>query len=231
MSDSITKKEFLRKVPLFTDIDDKEINKIIPIIVEKKYKKGEYLFFENDLGNELFLITSGAIKIFKTDKKTGKIKTLTYLSTGDFFGEMALLDEEMRSATAQVIENTNVYILTGKKLKDIMLKNPKTTLKITKTLSSRLRVADQQIHDLTFRDLPGRVATTLIDLSEKHGKKVDKGIKIDIKLTHQELSDMVGTAREVVTSILSALKKANCIEIDRHYITITNKDELSTWIV
>lgn len=231
MSDSITKKEFLRKVPLFADIDDKETNKIIPIMVEKKYKKDQYLFFENDIGNELFLITSGTVKIFKSDKKTGKIKTLTYLKEGDFFGEMAMLDEEIRSASAQVIEDSNVYILSGKKFKDIMLKNPKTALKITKTLSSRLRTADQQIHDLTFRDLPGRVATTLISLAEKHGKKVPSGLRINVKLTHQELADIVGTAREVVTSILSAFKKANCIEIDEHYIIIIDKDELSTWIV
>lgn len=231
MSDSITKKDFLRKVPLFTDIDDREINKLIPIIVEKKYKKGQYLFFENDIGNELFLITSGTIKIFKSDKKTAKIKTLTYLKEGDFFGEMAMLDEEIRSASAQVIEDANVYILSGKKFKDIMLENPKTAFKITKTLSSRLRAADQQIHDLTFRDLPGRVATTLINLAEKYGRKSDKGTRINVKLTHQELADIVGTAREVVTSILSAFKKANCIEIDKHYMIIIDKDELSTWIV
>ena len=231
MSDSITKKEFLRKVPLFADIDEKEINQIIPIITEKKLKRDQYLFFENDIGNELFLITSGIIKIFKSDKKSGKIKTLTYLKKGDFFGEMAMLDEEIRSASAQVIEDANVYIISGKKFKDIMLKKPKTALKITKTLSARLRAADQQINDLTFRDIPGRVATTLMSLSEKYGKKTDKGIKISVKLTHQELAEIVGTAREVVTSILSAFKKANCIDIDKHYITIINKDELSTWIV
>ena len=121
MSNVITKKEFLKKIPLFTDIDNKELNKIIQIIVEKNFKKNEYLFFENDIGNELFIITVGTIKIFKSDKKTGKIKTLTYLKEGDFLGEMAMLDKEIRSASAQVIEDANVYLLTGKNFRNIML--------------------------------------------------------------------------------------------------------------
>lgn len=196
----------------------------------KKYKKSAYLFFENDKGREMYLIVSGLVKVYKSDT-TGRIKTLSYLKEGDFFGEMALLDVEIRSASAQFLEDSEVMILDGKFFKRFVFDHPKMALKIMKTLSSRLRETNKQIEDLTFHNLPGRVASSLIKLAEKHGKNIDGGCMIMLELTHKEIADLVGTAREVVTSILSAFKKAGCITIEKQQITITNKEELSTWIV
>lgn len=226
----IKAKEFLPKVPLFAGLSAKELNKLSKAMQSKKYKKGSYLFFENDKGREMFLIASGLVKVYKSDN-TGRVKTLSYLREGDFFGEMALLDIEVRSASAQFLEDSEVMVLDGRFFKQFVLDHPEMTLRIMKTLSARLRETNKQIEDLTFHNLPGRVASSLIKLAEKHGKAINGGQMIMLELTHQEIADLVGTAREVVTSILNAFKKAGCIVIHQHKITIMNKEELASWIV
>ncbi|MEI7905023.1 MAG: Crp/Fnr family transcriptional regulator [Candidatus Firestonebacteria bacterium] len=225
----MNKKDFLKKVPVFSDISLKDLNLIGKRVLERKYPKGSYLFFENEEGNTLFVIVSGLIKIFTSDK-SGRIKTLAYLKEGDFFGEMAMLDQDKRSASAVVVEDSDVMILNRSDFQHEILNRPLVALRVMKTLCARLRVADKQIEDLTFKNLPGRVASTLLDLSAKYGVKEPEGIKINLKLTHQELADMIGTAREVVTSILGKFKKSKCIAYKEKNIVILNETELKTWI-
>jgi len=223
------KKVFLKKVPLFSDIGGDELKQIAEVTSERFYRKGTYLFFENEPGNALFIIISGLVKIYKSDI-SGKTKTLSFLRENDFFGEMSMLDEEIRSASAQVLEDTRIYILHRSDFQKKLMHNPSICIKIMRTLSARLREADRQIQNIVFRNLPGRVAQTLIDMADKYGRKTKEGTLIDLKLTHQELAEMVETAREVVSAILGQFRTAECINIDKHYITITNKKELSTWI-
>lgn len=225
----MNRKEFLKQVPLFVNITAKDLNVIAKNIIERKYPKGSYLFFENEEGNSLYIVVSGLIKIYKSDQ-TGRIKTLAYLKEGDFFGEMAMLDEQKRSASASVLEESVVLILNRSDFQMEILNNPLIALRLMQALSLRLRSADKQIEDLTFRNLPGRVASALIDLTKKHGIKTEKGIKIGLKLTHQELAEMIGTAREVVTSILNDFRKAKCINIEQKHVTITDLQELKSWI-
>lgn len=223
------KKTFLKKVPLFLNILNDDLNNICKNIIEKEYCKGSYLFFENEEGTTLYILVSGLVKIYKSDK-SGRIKTLAYLKEGDFFGEMALLDEEERSASAYVLEDAKVLILNRSDFQKEILDRPLIALKLMKALSTRLRSANKQIEDLTFRNLPGRVASTLLDLCKKYGIESKEGIKINLKLTHQELADMIGTAREVVTSILNDFKKVGCLKIEEKYIIVLNENELKSWI-
>lgn len=225
----MSRKEFLKQIPLFSSIAAKDLANISKDIIERRYPKGSYLFFENEEGNSLYIVASGLIKIYKSDK-TGRIKTLAYLKEGDFFGEMAMLDEQKRSASASVLEEADVLILNRSDFQREILNKPLLALRLLQALSSRLRSADKQIEDLTFRNLPGRVASNIIDLSKKHGIKTSDGVKITLKLTHQELAEMIGTAREVVTSILNDFRKANCIKLDQKHIIITDFQELRSWI-
>ncbi len=223
-------KSLLKRVPLFSGLSDAELDQMTVNLKRQKGKKGAFLFYENDQGKEMYLMVSGLVKVFKSDA-TGGVKTLSYLREGDFFGEMALLDIETRSASAQFMEDSEVMVLDGARFQKSLFTQPSLAVKMMKTLSARLRDTNKQIEDLTFRNLPGRVASALLRLAEKHGRDTDKGRQIVLDLTHQELADLVGTAREVVTSILSAFKKAECISIEKHHVTILDKNELASWIV
>ncbi len=219
------KKSILKRVPLFSKIEDKELQKIAEISHLKKYKKDEDIFSEGEEGDALYILISGVVKVFRTSSD-GRIKTLALLQKGDFLGEMAILEKEIRSANVRAVEDAEMLVINKRDFAASLAGNPQLAFRIMETLCARLRDADQQIESLTFQNVSGRLVIALLDLAEKHGVKTDKGIKINMELTHQELSEMVGTAREVVSRILHDFRKTNCIDIEKHYITITNKEEL-----
>ncbi len=222
-------KSLLKKVPVFSGITNNDVNIIAKSLIKKKYPKGAHLFKENEEGKSLYVIIHGLVKIYTADK-SGRLKTLAYLKDGDFFGEMAMLDQEKRSASALVIEDAEVFALSRGIVKKILLDNPQIALKLLKALSVRLRYCDKQIEDLTFRNLPGRVASALLDLAAKYGVKTPAGVRLNLKLTHQDLADIVGTAREVVTSVLGDFRESGCVEDINKHILIVNANELRSWI-
>lgn len=219
------KKSVLKRVPLFSKIEDKELEKITEISHLKKYRKDEDIFSEGEVGDALYILVSGVVKVFRTSSD-GRIKTLALLQKGDFLGEMAILEKEIRSANVRAVEDAEMLVINRRDFEASLTTNPQIAFKIMETLCARLRDADKQIESLTFQNVSGRLVIALLDLAEKHGVQAEKGIKIDMELTHQELSEMVGTAREVVSRILNDFRKTNCIEIEKHYITITDKEKL-----
>jgi len=219
------KKSVLKRVPLFSKIEDKELEKIAEISHLKKYRKDEDIFSEGEVGDALYILVSGVVKVFRTSSD-GRIKTLALLQKGDFLGEMAILEKEIRSANVRAVEDAEILVINKRDFEASLTSNPQIAFKIMETICARLRDADKQIESLTFQNVSGRLVIALLDLAEKHGVQTEKGIKIDMELTHQELSEMVGTAREVVSRILNDFRKTNCIEIEKHYITITDKEEL-----
>jgi len=220
---------FLKRVPIFARVSGKELGDIARIAQQKKFKKGEYIFYEGEEGECLYIILSGMVKVFKS-ATGGRVKTLAILEKGDFLGEMSILDKEIRSATAELLDDTEVLVLNKRNFEKYLKRNAEMTMKILKTLCSRLRVADRDIHALAFQNVLGRVAITLINLAHRHGVKTYKGTKIDMKITHQELADMVGTAREMVSRTLLSFKKNKCIDIDGSVITVTNMKTLKDLI-
>jgi len=219
------KKSVLKRVPLFNKIDEKELAKISEISHLKNYKKDEDIFSEGEVGDALYILISGVVKVF-TRSSDGRIKTLALLEKGDFLGEMAILDSEIRSANVSAVEDSEMLVISRKDFEASLTTNPQIAFKIMQTLCARLRDADKQIEALTFQNVSGRLAIALLDLAEKHGIQTEKGIKIDMELTHQELAEMVGTAREVISRILTDFRKTGSIEIEKHHITITDKEEL-----
>lgn len=219
------KKSILKRVPLFNKIEDKELEKIAEISHLKKYRKDEDILSEGEIGDALYILVSGVVKVFRRSSD-GRIKTLAILEKGDFLGEMAILDREIRSANVRVVEDTEMLVINKRDFEASLRNNPQIAFKIMEVLCARLRDADEQIESLTFQNVSGRLVIVLLDLAEKHGVRTEKGIKIDMELTHQELSEMVGTAREVVSRILNDFRKSNCIDVERHYITITDREEL-----
>jgi len=225
----MNKNSFIKAVPIFAKINKTELDEIGRISEFKEFGKDEIIFSEGEEGDSMFIIMKGRVKVYKSSS-SGQIKTLDILEKGDFLGEMAILDKEIRSASVMTVEDTEVLVLKRAVFEKQIKTDPELSLKILRALCARLRKADKDIEALSFQNVLGRVAITLINLMEKYGVQETKGIRIDLKLTHQELADMVGTAREMISRTLVTFKKNNCIDIDEHYIYITNVKELKELI-
>ncbi|UKS26479.1 Crp/Fnr family transcriptional regulator [Paenibacillus sp. HWE-109] len=219
----------LHNVPLFQQLTEDDLLGIAPLFTEKKVKKGSILFFEGDAGGEFFLIKSGVVKIYRLDE--AKEIILALFRDGDFFGEMSLIgSHQTRSATAETLESCTLYILKHSDFSQYMEKSPKLLFKLLETTMNRLRQANEQIYDLTFLGVRSRIMKTIIRLSEQHGVATPDGLLINVKLTHQQIANMVGTVRESVTKVLQELLDDECIQIDKKLITLRNVDAIKNEI-
>lgn len=219
----------LQHIPLFQELAEDDLIGIAPLFTEKKVKKGTILFVEGDAGEELFLIHSGVVKIYRLDE--AKEITLALFRDGDFFGEMSLISSGLtRSATAEAMQACTLYVLNRAAFTSFMEKSPRLCLKLLETTMQRLRHANDQIYDLTFLGVRSRIIKTIIRLSEQHGNATPNGILINVKLTHQQLANLVGTVRESVTKVLQELLDDELIIIDKKLITLRNIEAIQAEI-
>ncbi|WP_276352878.1 Crp/Fnr family transcriptional regulator [Cohnella caldifontis] len=194
-------------IPFFREIEPGLLARIVPFMFEKKFRKGQIIFLEGDEGDEIYFIGSGAVGIYTFDK--AKKVTLAFLREGEYFGEMALLKPGLvRSATAETLMPTRLYALRKSDFQTLIEQDRNLAFHLLDYTMERLRKANQQIYDLTFLNVKTRIVKRLLLLGEEYG-----GTRIPVKITHQQLADMVGAARETVSKVLQELQDQGLIEI------------------
>ena len=209
----------LRKVNIFSDLRDREVDRLLEVVEEKDFAKDSVILTQDDLGDTLFIIVTGKVKIVLLSEE-GKEITLSTLRDGDFFGEMSLLDGEPRSANVVALENSSLLIIRRDDFLKQVRKSPEIALRIMVEMSKRLRRADEKIGSLALLDVYARIAKVLLQLAKSEGEKTKKGMIINKRPTHQDIANMVGTSRETVSRVLSDLNKAGYINIKGKEIII-----------
>ncbi|MDD5658329.1 MAG: Crp/Fnr family transcriptional regulator, partial [Elusimicrobia bacterium] len=161
-------------------------------------------------GDCLFVVVSGRVRIFS--RSTGKKrKTFAYLAAGEFFGEMALVDGHSRCASAEAAQDSRLIVIRKSDFKNLLARDPKLTLYILRRICERLRRANEEIENLLFRNMLGRVSNALYGLACL-GSRFRGGILLGERYTQQELADLVGTTREPLTRAISTLRRAQIVE-------------------
>src|SRR5437667_8340643 len=216
-----TEKEvaYLKQVTLFEDLADEEIQALASVAKRRTFRSGEVIFHRDDPGQVLYMIKDGKVKICIISPD-GQEVSLAVLGKGEYFGEFALLDGLPRSADAVALERVECHTLQRSDFHNAILKNPKIAILVLEALSKRLRNTDQMVEDLIFLDVYGRVAKKLLELADAHGVKVDDGVRIDVRLTQQELASMVGASRESVNKVMGYFTDKKFISTDKHRITL-----------
>ncbi|WCN37209.1 Crp/Fnr family transcriptional regulator [Aneurinibacillus uraniidurans] len=216
---------FLRHFPFFEDLEEADLREISSMFITRTYEKGRNVFLEGEGGDELYIIKSGVINIYRIDEAREII--LAIFGDGDFFGEMAVLEnEQVRSASAKTMEKSILYALKRQDLMSLLNRNPNISMKMLKTTLDRLRKANELITSLTILDARTRVIRMILRLADQHGIQHKGGVLINLKLTHQQIADMTGTVRETVTKILLELQNGKLIHIEKKKIMIYNREQL-----
>lgn len=203
--------KILRKIPFLRQFKDKDLREIYKISRVREYGPGELIFAKADAANQMFVVLSGRVKIF-SHSGAKKRKTFAYLDAGDFFGEMALLEGDSRSASAEAVSYARLLVITKADFRRLLAADPNLTYYLLCTVSKRLRQANEAMEDLLFKNILGRVAKTLWQLGRR-GERRGGGILLGEAYTQQELADLVGTTREPLTRALSSLKRAQLVEM------------------
>ncbi len=216
----------LDRVPLFSELDATSLQQIVQVMKKRTFRAGEVIFHREDEGKVLFVIRDGRVRIRLTSAE-GQEVALAVFGPGDSFGEMAILDGMPRSADAIALDKVEVWSLTREDFISVVRSHPDISVEVMKTLSKRIRQANQMVEDLIFLDVYGRVAKKLLELSEEYGVPAGEGgVKIDLRLTQQELASMVGASRESVNKVMGYFADKSYISTDKHKITILRLAEL-----
>jgi len=215
----------LAKVPLFASLKPAYVAELASKVKIRSYRRGEVIFHKDDPGPTLYIIKTGQVKI-TTYSSEGEEVILSIMTENEFFGEFSLLDGKPRSANATAIEATQVLVLQQHDFLETIEKHPEIAREIMSALSERLRQTNRLLEDIVFLDLSGRLCRRLLELSEKHGHKTDKGIEIDLRFTQQDLADYVGASRVAVNKLLGSFQDKGLISIFSKRIVILRPDEL-----
>jgi CRP/FNR family cyclic AMP-dependent transcriptional regulator len=210
---------YFKQVSLFAELADEDIRGLMTAARRRAYRSGEVIFHREDPGQVLYVVKEGKVKICLTSPEGQEI-TLAVFGKGECFGELTILDGLPRSADAVALEKVECYTLQRSDFHRAIIQNPKIAIQVLESISKRLRTTDQMVEDLIFLDVYGRVAKKLLELADTHGTKVADGIRIDVRLTQQELASMVGASRESVNKVMGYFTDKNFISTDKHRITL-----------
>jgi CRP/FNR family transcriptional regulator, cyclic AMP receptor protein len=208
----------LENVPIFSGLPPEDIRAISSCAVIRTFQKGAILISEGDRTDSLYVILSGRVKVYVGDDK-GREVILNMLEPGDYFGELALLDDAPRSASVITLEPCRMSIISKPDFERCLWDNPAIALNLLRALAQRIRALTENVRNLALLDVYGRVARTLLDLAQER----EGALVIDQKLTQQDLADMVGASREMVSRILKDLTTGGYITVKDKKITINEK--------
>jgi len=203
---------------IFGHLDEASAKTLFTDFQRRTYAKNSFVINAGDNSDCFYLIQSGKIKIIILDEE-GKEVILSILDPGEHFGEFSLIDGQPRSASAVTMEESALLIVNKDRFRECLAENPDIAERVMVSLTQRLRDADRKIEGLALYDVYSRLVRTLSDLSmEQDGKLI-----LPQRLTHQDLANMVGASREMITRILRDLAIGGYISIENREITLLKK--------
>ncbi|NOZ61557.1 MAG: Crp/Fnr family transcriptional regulator [Calditrichaeota bacterium] len=211
--------ELLKKVPIFSNLSDEELQKIRKLCVTQHYEKDRLILIEEESGKTLFLIQKGRVKVSRMSDD-GREVILSILGAGGFFGELSLIDGKSRSASVTAIEDSEVLLLHRAEFLVLLEDYPQIAISLLKELAARIRKSDTQIKSLSLQDAMGRVASTLILLAEDSGR-IRQGTVIIPKIPlQQDLANMSGTSRETISRVFRYFEEEQLMTREGRRVTI-----------
>jgi len=213
--------ELLAQVGLFADLTSAELIGLASLMRPRPYAKDEVIYLRGDPGTAFYVIATGKVKITLTSPD-GKELILRRLGPGDFHGELALLDDEPRSADAVSTEPSILLVLQRDAFRQFLNEHAAVATKLLSTVSRYLRSNAELIQDATFLDVPARLARVLLELagSSSDGQLPPPGAVIPDKMKQSELASLVGATRESINKWLGSFEKQGLISYDRGQITL-----------
>ena len=215
---------YLRQIDLFAGIGELEMQQLVKRTTMREFSRGKVILRPNEPQEMVYLIKEGRVKISRYSPE-GREQILALLQPGDTFGELALV-QEAEPVQVEAFEDTLICALYRGDFLALIRRQPELLLAVMKVLAERLRVAEEEIADLVFQDVRGRLASLLLRLAEAYGRKTGGMLRLTLRLTHQDIASMIGATRETVTSALSRFRDAGLIATDQRHIMIRDPEGL-----
>lgn len=212
---------FLKHIRLFDGVSPSEMQEMERITRMEEVKKRQPLYLPGDPSSNVYLLKKGRVKIANT-APNGKEVTFDILEPGEVFGELDVLEDAPRSTSAETLDDAVICVIPRKDFDQYLAMHPTVMFKLTKLIGLRLKKIQSRVEDLVFRDVPARLAHLLLELSKSDGVAENQGIRLKVKLTHQEMANLIGCSRETVSATMGQFRDDGLIQIDGRTITLVN---------
>jgi CRP-like cAMP-binding protein/class 3 adenylate cyclase len=216
----------LLRAPLFAGLPPNVAAALRQRVQRRSFPAGTYLTREGEPADSMFVIEHGLVRVSRTSRQ-GRELVLGLFGGGDMIGELGVLEASgTRTADAMAVEATSCVALTKDDLRAVVRKTPELGLRLLATLVDYVRRKDEELAEIAFLDLPGRLAHKLLQLADRHGEPVEGGVRITVRVPQSELAAMVGSSRENVNRALGRFVTMGAVAVDRGSITILDADAL-----
>jgi CRP/FNR family cyclic AMP-dependent transcriptional regulator len=226
--------ELLRSVPLFADLEEGELERFSQVAVPRSFPAATRVFHEGDSSDACYIVSEGSFRVTR-EHSDGRAITLATLGPGEIFGELAMLDGDRRSASAESITDGTLLALPANDVRNLLSRNPEIALKLVAGLVRRLRAANMRLSRQSFQTVPSRVAGILAQLSREgqDGAGADgdgEMSEVTIRMNQTDLAQLAGTSRESVSRFLAELERAGVVRSGRGRVTVLQPNKLRNYI-
>lgn len=221
--------DLLASLEAFSVLEDRELEQMAQVAVPRTFDRGEVIFREGDSGEALYVVRTGSVSI-QREHGDGRTLALAELRTGSMFGELAAFGGEVRSATAEALEETALVAILGPDMQRVLRNNPDIALKLLAGLAERVRRLNDRLLAQSFQTVPGRVAGALLLQTMARQEEGAGATDVLVRATQAEIAQLAGTSRESASRFLATLEREGVVELGRGKVTVHDPEQLRNFI-
>jgi CRP/FNR family cyclic AMP-dependent transcriptional regulator len=216
---------YLKKIPLLQDLGPDVMSRLAETVQIAEVRRRQVIYLPGDPGRTVYFVNGGRVKISKVTRD-GKELTLAYRGPGELFGEIALVEGGPREEMAEAVENALLTELDRSDFERLIQGQPILGLRLARLLTQRRRDIENKIENLVFKDVNAKLADLLLRLGNDFGVDDARGTLLALKITHQEMANLIGSTRETVSLTLSQFKRKGLIRTDGRKVIIADREGL-----
>jgi CRP/FNR family transcriptional regulator len=215
----------LSLVDVLEPLSEDELEEFARRIPDTHVEKGQIFYAPEGRSEALFMLKKGRVRVYKVTPDGWEF-TLATVEAGTMFGEMELTAQRMWEAYAEATAPSDICILKSEDIEHLVRENPEVGLRMVRLLSERLRLCETRLEDVGLKEVPARLASLVLQLSESEGIMTGEGPTIPARYTHYQLATMIGSTRESVTRAFTKLRRAGAVELRHRHIYVKDIEAL-----
>jgi len=216
---------YLKNINLFHGMSEEQMKMVEQRTVMKEVRRREVLYLPGDAGDRIYLLKRGVVKISAL-QEDGREVLLALLHKGEVFGEEAVLEDAPRDHLAEAYEDALICIITRQDFMDMLRSHPEMVFKITKLIGLRLKTFRNRVENLLYKGASQRLASTLLELAREHGVSDAQGTLVPLKLSQQDLANLIGVTRESVNLALSDFRRQGLVVLEGRALRLPRPKDL-----
>jgi CRP/FNR family cyclic AMP-dependent transcriptional regulator len=221
--------ELLSRVPVFATLEREDLQRIAMLAVPRRFEPGQVVFRKGDQSDTCYIVRSGHARAVR-EHPDGRTITLATFGTGDIFGELAMFEDERRSATVEAIEQTSAVAVLGPDMRRLMSIHPQISMRLVIALGRRLRETNERLARQSFQTVQSRVAVALSELVASAIAEGSSSIEVPVVTTQADIAQLAGSSRESASRFLAVLERAGVISQGRGRLVVHDPQALESYV-